>query len=154
MSESKLFANTTEPEQLVDDTVADTQPTEDKTADVSEQTGGKKQRRKRTKQSDNINSNSETADVDDPNTTEPIDIAETAEESAPKKQYKTGDPIDIRLALLYSSSAAPKHFKGIKGRYYIWDAVTVNGRVRLTDSPSGVGKPERIIGWVKLKNIQ
>lgn len=153
MSESRLFSNTTEPNQLADDTIADAQTTEDITADVSEQTGSKKQRRKRTKQSDSTNSTAETADVSNPNSAESTNTAEMAEGSAPDKSYKTGDPIDIRLALLYSSSVASKHFKGIRGRYYIWNDTVHNGRVRLTDSPSGVGKPERIIGWVKLKNI-
>lgn len=159
MSESRLFANITEAEQLADtvteneqdqqtgDAVTDTQPIEDVA-------GRKKQRKKRNQHSDDMGLTADTSVSPDNTSITKSDATSAAEESVPEKQYKTGDPIDIRLALLYSSSAAPKHFTGIKGRYYIWDDTTVNGRVRLTDSPSGVGKPERIIGWVKLNNIQ
>ena len=158
MSESRLFANITEAEQLADtvteneqdqeigDAVTDTQPIEDVA-------GRKKQRKKRNKQSNDMGLTADTSVSPDNTSITKSDATGVAEESVPEKKYRTGDPIDIRLALLYSSSAAPKHFKGIKGRYYIWDDTTVNGRVRLTDSPSGVGKLEHIIGWVKLNNI-
>lgn len=160
MNEHKLFENTTEPEHL-DDTVTDTQASEDTTADVSDQIGVKKRRKRRTKQSDDTVGTDATEQTDITDTAESniadskdSDVDNTVKESVPENQYKTGDPIDIRFALLYVSSAAPKHFRGIRGRYYVWDGEQVNGRVRLTDSPSGVGKPECIIGWVNLKNIQ
>lgn len=79
------------------------------------------------------------------------------EQSVPKTTetpiVKTGDVVEIRLALLYRSSAAPDHFTGIKGNFYIWNDEVVNGRVRLTDSPSGVGNVGRIVGWVNITDI-
>lgn len=169
MSENKLFDNIIKTEQLFDvpaevtpeqsseDTASIILSDEALTA-VSEQVGEKKQRRKRTKKSEGTDIVGDTAESESSsfsNTESESSIGKTKDfkEVTADKQYKTGDPINIRLALLYSSSAAPKHFKGIKGRYYIWDDTSVNGRVRLTDSPSGVGKPECIIGWVKLNNI-
>lgn len=169
MSENKLFDNATKFEQL-SDVPADVTPEQssEDTASiilsdgalttVSEQVGEKKLRRKRIKKSE------DTDIVADAVKPESDDFSNTESESSKSntkdfkevtvdKQYKTGDPVDIRLALLYRSSVAPKHFKGIRGRYYVWDGTAVNGRIRLTDSPSGVGKPERVIGWVKVKNI-
>lgn len=68
--------------------------------------------------------------------------------------FQTGDVFETDLILLYSSSVAPKHFRGIKGKFYIWDDKVVNDRIRLTDSQSGVGKVERIIGWIKVSDIR
>lgn len=124
---------------------------------VPEQVTKKKQRRKRTKKSDDPGI---AAGTDESKEDDSANIESTSGESDTRdsedihaKKYKTGDYVDIRLALLYRSSAAPKQFKGIWGRYYIWNDTIVNGRVRLTDSPSGVGKPERIIGWIEVKSI-
>lgn len=170
MNTNKLFSDITEteqssaisaedtPEQDANDTVAAT-PNDGESVPAQEQAEEKKQRKKRTKKSEVTDTAAVTAESEDTNIpgaeTEPneSDTKSTAEESASGKQYKTGDSVDIRLALLYSSSVAPKHFRGIKGRYYVWSGTAVNGRIRLTDSPSGVGKPERVIGWVKIKNI-
>lgn len=101
-------------------------------------TSEKKNRRKRTK---SIIDTELTA----PKTTEKTDTETLI--------IKTGDAVEIRLALLYRSSAAPDHFTGIKGNFYIWNDEVVNGRVRLTDSPSGVGNVGRIVGWVNITDI-
>lgn len=55
---------------------------------------------------------------------------------------------------MYKSSVALDYFTGIKGVFYIWSSEVVNGRVRLTDSLSGVGNVGRIIGWVNVTDIQ
>lgn len=74
----------------------------------------------------------------------------TSEISVKKSVYKTGDVFETKLSLLYKSCVAPKHFKVIKGKFYIWNDEVYHGRIRLTDSPSGVGRIDRIIGWVKV----
>ena len=131
-------------------------PDED-TTPVSEQATEKKQRRKRTKKAEE---DAETVQNMAEPVSEQIQVNDTpaptetkCNTDVPAKQFKTGSSVELRLALLYGSSAAPKHFKGIHGKFYIWSSDVVNGRIRLTDSLSGVGKPERIIGWVKTKCI-
>lgn len=92
-------------------------------------------------------------------------ITETSEKKTRRRTKKiidevsdttleTGSVFETALILLYNSSAAPKHFRGIKGKFYIWSDEIVNGRVRLTDSPSGVGRVDRIIGWVNISDIK
>ena len=83
------------------------------------------------------------------------DVTEPNTESFSEEiTFQTGDVFETDLILLYSSSVAPKHFRGIKGKFYIWDDKVVNDRIRLTDSQSGVGKVERIIGWIKVSDIR
>lgn len=85
----------------------------------------------------------------------PAQVTKTIENSPTDKKdnlFKSGDVFETRLSLLYSSSVAPRHFRGIRGKFYIWNDEIINGRIRLTDSPSGVGKPERIIGWMIVPN--
>ncbi|MCM1226413.1 MAG: hypothetical protein NC320_03180 [Clostridium sp.] len=92
-------------------------------------------------------------------------ITETSEKKSRRRSKKiidevsgttleTGGVFETSLILLYNSSAAPKHFRGIKGKFYIWNDEIVNGRIRLTDSPSGVGRADRIIGWVNISDIK
>ena len=169
MDNTKLFDTIKEGEPLTDlleevtqeqgsDYTTLTASSDEEHMPVPEQVAEKKQRRKRTKKSNDTDSavgTDESVEDGSADTETTPDESDTKDsEEVPANKYKTGDSINIRLALLYSSSVAPKHFKGIKGRYYIWDGTVVNGRVRLTDSPSDVGRPERMIGWVKLKNIQ
>ena len=99
----------------------------------------KKTRRKRTKSVINT-------ELTDSETEESINMESSI--------IKTGDVFETGLTLLYKSSAAPKHFMSIKGKFYIWDDEVVNGRVRLTDSPTGIGNVNRIIGWVNVTDIQ
>lgn len=78
---------------------------------------------------------------------------ELSSQPAPESPiFDTGEAYETALTLLYASSVAPKHFRGIKGKFYIWSNEIVNGRIRLTDSPSGIGNVDRIIGWIKVPN--
>lgn len=70
-----------------------------------------------------------------------------------KNPIQIGDMFETRFMLLYRSSAAPKYCKGIRGRFYIWDDVVVDGRVRITDSKSGIGNLRKMLGWVNLTDI-
>ncbi len=88
----------------------------------------------------------ETTEIAVPAPTESV----TSEIPAKKSVYKTGDVFETKLSLLYKSCVAPKHSKVIKGKFYIWNDEVYHGRIRLTDSPSGVGRVDRIIGWIKV----
>lgn len=68
---------------------------------------------------------------------------------APATEIATGAKVETNVRIrLYGTQNATTPIQTIKGRFYIWDNKTLNGRVRLTDSPSGVSTPGRCIGWV------
>lgn len=146
--------------KIVEETAVEkTTDTDKKSTDISDdktisdkQADAKPQRKKRTKSSNVIKEEikSENKILEDSTDKEPKnEITKTK----PKKSFNTGDAIEIKYTFLYNTSVTPKYFKGIQGKYYVWNDEIVNGRIRLTDSLSGVGKPERIVGWVNLKSI-
>ena len=69
---------------------------------------------------------------------------------------KQGQKITLSKAPLYISSTSTKNVSknGKSGTYYIWSAVTKNGRVRITTKASYVGKSGRITGWINIKDIK
>lgn len=65
---------------------------------------------------------------------------------------KKGDKITLKDDTLYTSSTAKKGKKR-SGTYYIYDGIAVNGRYRITNKPTRVGKKPaalNVTGWVKL----
>ena len=64
------------------------------------------------------------------------------------KELKAGTKLKLSKVALYASSSA-KNRAGLKtGTYYIWSATAVNGRVRITNRSSNVGKAGRVTGWI------
>lgn len=74
----------------------------------------------------------------------------TIDISAPHK-YVAGECIEAPFGFrLYSSSSAEIPRGRINGKFYVWDSTVYGDRIRLTDSPSGVGKLGRAIGWANV----
>lgn len=53
----------------------------------------------------------------------------------------------------YASSTASKETGTKTGTYYLWDSSVLNGRVRITNSQSRVGKSGQITGWVSVSDL-
>ena len=49
---------------------------------------------------------------------------------------------------LYVSSTAKTKASTKSGTYYLWDNEVINGRVRITNSTSNVGKVGQVTGWI------
>lgn len=152
MSEKITIQELTSPENI-EDTVITSDSTTTTTVTVTgssvdtetvtnvSETTEKKTRSRKSKKTETVSTTKEKA------VSEATKEAVTSETA---KQYKTGDVFDTRFELLYKSSLAPKHIKAIRGRFYVWSGEIVDNRIRLTDSPSGIGKINRIIGWVNI----
>ena len=54
---------------------------------------------------------------------------------------------------LYTSATATSNSSTKSGTYYLWSAEIVNGRIRITNSSSNVGKSGQVTGWVKTSDI-
>ena len=69
------------------------------------------------------------------------------------KKLTTGTAVKLTNASLYSSSLGSS--VGMKsGTYYIWDEEVVNKRIRITNSPSNVGKGCQVTGWVSVSDCK
>lgn len=59
-----------------------------------------------------------------------------------------GTKLSLSNVALYVSSTAKMEVSTKSGTYYMWDNEVVNGRVRITNSTSNVGKAGRVTGWI------
>lgn len=69
------------------------------------------------------------------------------------KQPAKGDKLVLTNKALYSSSTATRVYKRINGTYYLYDGQKVNGRYRITNKMSRVGKTPMLLyvtGWIEL----
>lgn len=64
-----------------------------------------------------------------------------------------GAKVTLNKTKLYSSATASSDSGTKSGDYYLWDASTNNGRIRITNSKSNVGKSGQITGWVNVSDV-
>lgn len=64
-----------------------------------------------------------------------------------------GDWVKLNKTKLYTD-ASTKTSSGTKsGNYYIWDNEVINGRIRITNTKTNVGKSGQVTGWVNISEI-
>ncbi len=59
-----------------------------------------------------------------------------------------GTKLSLSNVALYVSSTAKTKASTKTGTYYLWDNEVINGRVRITNSTSNVGKAGQVTGWI------
>jgi predicted phage tail component-like protein len=64
-----------------------------------------------------------------------------------------GAKVTLNNTNLYASSDTNSSSGKRTGTYYLWDASTKNGRIRITNSASNVGRSGQVTGWVKMSDI-
>lgn len=64
-----------------------------------------------------------------------------------------GAKVTLNKTNLYSNATTSTSSGTRSGDYYLWDASTNNGRIRITNSKSNVGKSGQVTGWVKVSDI-
>lgn len=65
----------------------------------------------------------------------------------------SGAQITLDKTNLYSSSTASSSSGKKTGTYYLWDSSVKNGRIRITNTTSNVGKSGKVTGWVNVADI-
>lgn len=104
----------------------------------------------------------ETPKVPDANTTNPVTPKEEPKKEEPTTkpvteetktpELKAGAEMYLSEVMLYASSTA-KIGKKKSGTFYLYDDVVLNNRVKITNSPSNVGKTpvgSYVTGWIDL----
>ena len=59
-----------------------------------------------------------------------------------------GAKLSLKNVALYASSTAKTKSSSKTGTYYIWSTEVVNGRIRITNKTSNVGKSGQVTGWI------
>lgn len=70
---------------------------------------------------------------------------------------KAGDRITLRSVALYASASTSNYSSKKSGTYYIYSNEVLNGRIRITNSASNVGRTpigNYVTGWVKVSDIK
>lgn len=80
--------------------------------------------------------------------------AEPEQEEKKDDSFKAGTKLGLSNTPLYASSTADKAAGKVTGTYYLWDNEVVNGRIRITNKTSNVGKAGQVTGWVGIDWIQ
>ncbi len=73
------------------------------------------------------------------------------------KEFSAGDKITLKNTKLFVNSTASTEVKTIDGEYYVYDGKILNGRLRITNSLSRVGKKpvgENVTGFVKKEDLE
>ena len=81
----------------------------------------------------------------------------TPSTSTNTSSHKAGDTVILNNTALYSSSSTSSVASTKSGTYYIYSNEVVNGRIRITNSKSNVGKTpvgNYVTGWVNTKDIK
>lgn len=68
--------------------------------------------------------------------------------SASKVTFRTGAKLELKNVALYAASSSKTKANTISGTYYVWDEKQINGKVRITNSKTNVGKAGQVTGWV------
>mgnify|MGYP003290770777 FL=1 len=72
------------------------------------------------------------------------------------KEFSSGDKVNLKKVKLFVSSTASTEVKTVDGEYYIYDGKVLNGRMRITNSLSRVGKKpvgENVTGFVRKEDL-
>ncbi len=64
-----------------------------------------------------------------------------------------GEKVVLSNTKLYASSTTSSSSGTRSGTYYLWDYSVKNGRVRITNSKSRVGKSGQVTGWVSVSDL-
>lgn len=90
-----------------------------------------------------------------------VDVSVVTENTSPSTStttsLKAGTKVTLKSVELYASSTASKYSTKKSGTYYIYSDETSNGRIRITNSASNVGKTPAgtyVSGWVKTSDLK
>ena len=84
-------------------------------------------------------------------------ITGTTSTSTSATSLKAGTKVTLKSVELYASATDTKSSGKKSGTYYIYSSETSNGRIRITNSASNVGKTpvgSYVSGWVKTSDIK
>jgi len=86
-----------------------------------------------------------------------VDTPTTVKANPVVKKFEAGTKITVSGGCLYSSSSTSTASRKLNGTFYIYSNEIINGRIRITNSPSNVGRTpvgSYVTGWVKTSDIR
>ena len=82
-----------------------------------------------------------------------VAAALTEKINAGTTKIAAGAKVTLNKINLYYSSSSTKSSGKRTGTYYLWDSSVANGRIRITNSASKVGKSGQVTGWVNVSDL-
>ena len=83
-------------------------------------------------------------------------INETPKQNTNTTTIKTGSSIKLSNTSVYASAGNSRASFSKSGIYYIYSSEVINNRIRITNSPSNVGKTpigNYVTGWINVKDV-
>ena len=82
-----------------------------------------------------------------------VDTVMQCQKNSSTVQIKAGAKVKLSGVKKYVSSDASASNGTISGTYYLWDASVKNGRIRITNAASRVGKSGQVTCWVRTADL-
>lgn len=82
-----------------------------------------------------------------------VAAALTEKINAGTTKIAAGAKVTLNKTNLYYSSSSTKSSGKRTGTYYLWDSSVANGRIRITNAASRVGKSGQVTGWVNVSDL-
>lgn len=76
--------------------------------------------------------------------------------NTPTNNFSAGKLIKLKNVKVYATSTSNKSSNNLTGNYYIYSSEVINGRIRITNNKSYVGKQPaglHVSGWISTKDI-
>lgn len=73
-----------------------------------------------------------------------------------KKSYAKGTKVNLKNTVIYASASDKSGSGTLSGTYYLYDGECINGRYRITNAKSSVGKSpigNYVTGWIKKSDV-
>lgn len=83
-----------------------------------------------------------------------IEVAVTTPSVPVATNLENGTKLNLKNVALYTSSTAKTNAGTRTGTYYVWSITAVNGRIRITNSTSNVGKAGQVTGWINVDDAK
>ncbi|MGN0518854.1 MAG: LysM peptidoglycan-binding domain-containing protein, partial [Acutalibacteraceae bacterium] len=103
--------------------------------------------------SGNVDMNYMDGDFFNTHTKELIDSKKDEVNTNQNVQNSNTSRTSLNKAELYVSSNADRPSGTVSGTYWLWDNKVINGRRRITNSKSNIGKDGQVTGWINASEI-
>lgn len=83
-----------------------------------------------------------------------LNASSTVSDNTTSSSLKAGEKLKLSNTPLYVSASTKTKSGSITGTYYVWNSTQVSNRIRITNSPTNVGKSGQVTGWIDVSNAK
>lgn len=83
-----------------------------------------------------------------------LNVSSTPSNNNASSTFKAGEKLILSNIPLYVSASTKTKSGSVTGTYYIWNPTQVGNRIRITNSPTNVGKSGQVTGWINISSAK